>query len=318
MRAAAAEAVEPRGRRRAPGKRERALWDMARSLSENGRDPAGYALYQITFGVCQYLRGQWKASRPSSSTMPARGSQAVRRWQANANVFAVYALTYRGDLREVKLAHDAAARRRRAARRPLYDGQPAREPPDAAWLGADDVETARRHIRESMAQWSKTRFLVQHWQCACCWRPRSTSTPASGARAWDRLARDAQAMKRSHCSSVQLMRIAHALRAGAGALASLEALAGAERGRRLAQAIREHSAREGGDALDGPLASLLAASIAKATGDVPGAERALRRAFELGRCGEMAAPRAGRAPPARVAARRRGGRCDACSRQPRR
>ena len=98
----------------------------------------------------------------------------------------------------------------------------------AAWLAADDVETARRHIRESMAQWSKTRFLVQHWQCML-WEAEIDLYAGEGARAWDRLARDARPLRRSHLLSVQLMRaFTHFIR-GRSALASLDALDDAER-----------------------------------------------------------------------------------------
>ena len=165
VRAAAAEAWSLAAARRAPRASASArYWTWRGALSENGRDPAGYALYQITYGICQYLRGQWKEAFRLLDECCARLA-AVRRWQANANVFAVYALTYRGDLREVKLRTTrllADAERRGD----LYTMVNLRAShPIAAWLGADDVETARRHIRESMAQWSKTRFLVQHWQC---------------------------------------------------------------------------------------------------------------------------------------------------------
>ena len=288
VRAAAAEAGTLAARGGRPSKRERALWDMARSLSENGRDPGGYGLYQITYGVCLYLRGQWKEAFRLLDECCAKLA-ALRRWQANANVFAVYALTYRGDLREVKLRTTrllADAERRGD----LYTMVNLRAShPIAAWLGADDVETARRHIRESMAQWSKTRFLVQHWQCAI-WEAEIDLYAGEGARAWDRLARDARAIKRSRLLvNVQLMRALTQFARGRSAIASLDTLAGPERARRLAEAIREHKALAK-EAMPWTtvLETLLAASIAKATGDVAGAERELRRAFELGKIEEMA------------------------------
>ena len=286
VRAAAAEASSHAARGGRPGKRERVLFDMARTLSENGRDHAGYALYQITYGVCQYLRGEWKAGLRLLDEACAR-LEAVRRWQANANVFAVYAIAYMGDLREVKLRTTrllADAERRGD----LYTAVNLRAShPISAWLASDDVETARRHIRESMAQWSKTRFLVQHWQCML-WEAEIDIYAGEGARAWDRLARDARELRRSHLLSVQLMRSFTSYVRGRSALASLDSLAESQRPARLAEAMRAQRALEK-EAMPWTtvLASLLAASVAKTSGDVAAAERALRQAIEQATAAEM-------------------------------
>ncbi len=287
VRAAAAEASSHVAAGGRPGKRERRLFDMARSLSENGRDHAGYALYQITFGVCQYLRGDWRAAVHLLDEACAR-LEAVRRWQANANVFAVYAIAYLGDLREVKLRTTrllADAERRGD----LYTAVNLRAShPISAWLAADDIEGARRHVRESMAQWSKTRFLVQHWQCML-WEAEIDLYAGEGARAWDRLARDARAVRRSHLLSVQLMRSFTNYVRGRSAIASLETLDRSERAGRLAEAVRAQRALEK-EAMPWTdvLASLMAASVANASGNIAASERALRQAIERGTAREMA------------------------------
>ncbi len=268
------------------GKRERALWDMVRSLSANGRDPAGYAVYQVTYGVCLYLRGEWRASRDMLDEACAR-LEAVRRWQANANVFAVYTMAYMGDMREVKLR--ATRLLADAGRRgDLYTAVNLRAShPMAAWLASDDIEGARRHIRESMNQWSKTRFLVQHWQ-SMLWESEVDLYAGDGARAWERLARNARPLRRSHLLSVQLMRALTLFVRGRSALASLESLGGAARAERLAEAARTHRALEK-EAMPwtGVLATMLAAGIAKAAGDTAATERALRASIERATATEM-------------------------------
>jgi hypothetical protein len=287
VRAAAAEASSYASLGGPVSKQERTLWDMARTLSENGQDHAGYALYQITYGICLYLRGEWKPSYELLDEACAR-LEAVRRWQANANVYAVYAIGNTGDQREVKLRTTrllADAERRGD----LYTSVNLRAShPMGAWLASDDVEAARRHIRESTAQWSKTRFLVQHWQ-AMLWESEVDLYAGEGARAWDRLARDARSLRRSHLLSVQLMRaLTHFIR-GRSALASLDALGPADRAARLGHAARALRALDK-EAMPwtAVLARMLAAGVKIASGDASGAEKALREAIEQAKPTAMA------------------------------
>jgi eukaryotic-like serine/threonine-protein kinase len=286
VRAAVAEASSLASLGGIAGKRERTLWDMVRSLSANGRDNAGFAVYQVTYGVCLYLRGEWRASRDMLDEACAR-LEAVRRWQANANVFAVYAIVYMGGMREAKIR--ATRLLADAGRRgDLYTAVNLRAShPIAAWLASDDIEGARRHIRESMDQWSKTRFLVQHWQ-SMLWEAEVELYAGNGARAWDRLARDMRPLRRSHLLSIQLMRtLMHFVR-GRSALASLDSLEATSRAPRLAEAVRAHRALvKEAMPWTAVLASLLAAAIAKAAGDAAAAQTALRESIERATAMEM-------------------------------
>ena len=126
--AAAAEAASLAAGGHEPSKREQELFATARTLSENGKDPAGFALYQITYGVCEYLRGDWRAAVQRLDQVSA-SLAAMRRWNANAGLFAIYALVYLGDLREVKARDASPPGRRRAARRPVHVREPASQPP---------------------------------------------------------------------------------------------------------------------------------------------------------------------------------------------
>ncbi len=287
IRAAAAEAGSLGAVGGPEGTRERMLFEMSKTLAKESGDGAGYALYQITYGVCRYLRGHWRSSVEILDEAAARLA-AVRRWQANATVFPVYGLVYMGDLREVKsrttrLIVDAERRG------DLYTVVNLRAShPIAAWLAADDLVGARRHIHESMRLWSKTGFLLQHWQ-SMFWEAEADLYAGEGVAAWDRVERAAQPIRKSHLLAIQLIRVLTEFIKGRSAIASLGALPEASRGERLAHARRSQRRleREPGIAWAAPLAAMLAASAAKARGDVAGAERALRRAMKLADATEM-------------------------------
>jgi hypothetical protein len=138
-----------------------------------------------------------------------------------------------------------------------------------------------------VGQWAKTRFLVQHWQ-AMLWETEIDLYSGEGARAWERLGRDARSLKKSHMLSVQLIRaFTHFVR-GRSAIASLEGLPEGERVARLMEARRSHELL-GREAMPwtAPLAAILEACLANVEGDVSRAERALRLAIERGGVAEM-------------------------------
>jgi hypothetical protein len=285
--AAAAEASSLAARGQVPSKREHELFETARTLSENGKDPAGFALYQITYGVCRYLRGDWRSALRRLDQVSA-SLAAMRRWNANAGVFAIYSLVYLGDLHEVKartlrLLADAEQRG------DLYTSVNLRAShPMAAWLGSDDVAGARRHLRESMLAWPKTEFLVQHWQ-NMLWEAEVELYTGNGAAAWERVHRDARALRQSHMFSVQLIAILTHFVRGRSAVASVSVLGDDSRGPRLADARREQKKLENeGMAWAAPLAAMLAASIAIESGDAAGARVALQRAIAAAEAVEMA------------------------------
>jgi hypothetical protein len=284
--AAAAEASSLAAGGGRPKKREAELFGLALSLAEKENDRAGRALYEITYGVCQYLRGDWRASLGRLDAIRTRLA-AMRQWNANASTFAVYCLVYLGDLREAKtrtiqLVADAEQRG------DLYTAVNLRAShPIAAWLGSDDVEGARRHLREAMDAWSKTRFLVQHWQ-AMLWETEIDLYAGEGSRAWDRLQRDAGSVRRSGLFNVQLIRILSHFVRGRSAIASLDGLVESDRGRRIAEARAAHHALEK-EAMPwaSALAEMLAASLARIAGDRVATESALRRAAERADAVEM-------------------------------
>jgi hypothetical protein len=266
------------------GKRERALFDLAKRLADESKDREGLALYEITYGISLYLRGQ---CRDAVTRLDAacRVLAAARRWSANANVYAVYALVSLGDLQEVRartqrLVADAERRGDRYTTVSLRASHPI-----AVWLAADDPEGARRSLNEAMASWSRTRFLVQHWQ-AMLWETMVALYQGDGARAWERLSRDARSLRRSHLLSVQLLRVDTYYLRGCVAIASLAD--GVERSARLAQAEgAERKLRAEAIPWAQPLADVLAAAVARARCDAARAERSLRRAADRATAADM-------------------------------
>jgi tetratricopeptide (TPR) repeat protein len=286
IRAAAAEASGLSGAGGPVGPRERMLYEMSRRLAKESGDAAGYALYQITYGVCEYLRGRWKSTVEILDEAAAKLA-AARRWQANATVFPVFALVFMGELREAKarttrLIADAERRG------DLYTIVNLRSShPMAAWLAADDLEGARKHIRESIHQWSKTRFLIQHWQ-AMLWEAETDLYAGDGARAWERLARDARALHKSRLLGMQLIRVLTHFARGRAAIVSLGSIPESARRSRLAEARRSRRLLLP-KALPWtePLAAILGACLARTEGDLQGAEKELRRAIKAAEAAEM-------------------------------
>jgi hypothetical protein len=286
VRAAAAEASTLAAGGGPESPREQKLFEMARTLSKESGDAEGYGLYLITFGISQYLRGRWRAAieilDPACTKLAA-----LRRWNANASVYACYALGNLGEMKEVKLRTTrllADAEQRGDIYTSVNLGA---SHPMASWLASDDVEGARRHLRDSMSLWTKSRFLVQHWQ-SMLWESETDLYAGEGARAWDRLRRDSRALRRSQLLRIQLIRVFTQFVRGRAAIASLETLVAKERAKRLEMARRQLQdlAQEGLPWTE-VLAAMLRASVACAGGDRAGAEKALRDAISLGESAEM-------------------------------
>jgi hypothetical protein len=120
------------------------------------------------------------------------------------------------------------------------------------------------------------------------WETEIDLYTGDGARAWERLGRDARSLNKSHMLSVQLIRaMTHFVR-GRSAIASLQSLPEGERGARLMEARRSQE-RLAKEAMPwtAPLAAILQACLANVAGDASGAEGALRKVIELSEAAEM-------------------------------
>ncbi len=288
IRASAAQASSLASRGGPEGKLEKRLWTIARDLSKSTGDQAGYGLYLITHGCSLYLRGHWRAAVDVLDPTCAKLA-AMRQWNANASVYSVYALSALGEMREVK-ARTTRLLAEAEQRGDLYTAVNLRAShPMAAWLADDDVEGARRHLRESMASWSKSRYLVQHWQ-AMLWEAQADLYAGEPARAADRIARDARPLKRSRMfSAAQLIRVfTHDLQ-GRVSAAMLDGVTDDGRRQRLAE-VRKAQGSLAGEGLPwaAPLAEILRAWAERAAGHDEMAAAALRSAVDLAEKVKMA------------------------------
>jgi serine/threonine protein kinase len=261
-------------------RRERNLFKLARRLAEETGDKEGLGHLDLAGGVGEYLRGHWQSCVDRLQRAQARLAE-VRAWQANASIYGVYALTYRGDLPEAKtrtksLLADAQRRGDRYTVANLLASHPT-----AAWLASDDVVTARRQLKDSIAHWSQASFLVQHWQCML-WESETHLYVGDGERAWQRLARDEGRLADSSLFSVQLIRALTLFVRGRSAVASLRELDGPRRTERFRHARKAQRSleRERMPWID-VMAALLGAAIANASGNGARAQRELRRVIAL-------------------------------------
>ncbi len=277
LRAVALEAAQRATLGGPVGKRERALFDFARSLPATAPDAESDGFLEGAHGVALFLRGRWKEAREALDASNARLPGNRNPWQMNGTLFAVRALYFSGEIRELV--------RRQA--RVLADAQDrgdlytlvnfAATTTITTHLAADDPDGARRLSREGMAQWSQTGFLVQHWQ-AMVFEPDIDLYVGDGVAAYERLRRDMPALRRSLLLNVQFVRSVTAYTLGRCAVASIEGRPG-QRGARLAEARRAmRRLQRERMPWTTVLAEVLGAVAENAAGDRAAAVAALRRA----------------------------------------
>ncbi len=260
-------------------RRERALQALGHRLAQRSDDKDAQLFVDGTRGIALFLRGRFKEARDLLELV-SEGSSMQKRsgWQSNAYLFAVDTLMVLGDL------HEAASLRERLLldaeeRGDLYTivNLHTRATIFLA-LAADDPDLARRHMREAMALWSQTGFLLQHWQ-AMHYEAEIELYVGDAAAGYARIVRDQAALRRSLLGNVQVVRVLTWYLRGRCAVASIDAVP-AERDARLAETRRlaRKLVREnmGWAAVAG---AILTASVANATGDRPGAIAALRDAL---------------------------------------
>jgi hypothetical protein len=285
MRAVGLEATNVASAGGSESRRERKLRELGQRLAQRSEDKDAQLFIDGTRGIALFLRGHFKEARDLLE-MVSEGRQKRSGWQSNAYLFAVDTLMVLGDLREAgslreRLLLDAEERGDLYTIVNLHTRATV-----FLSLAADDPDLARRHLREAMAQWSQTGFLLQHWQ-AMHYEAEIELYVGDAARAYDRIVRDEVAFRRSLLGQVQVLRVLTLYLRGRCAIASLDAVP-SERVARLAEArkLARRLAREKMPwaSLDG---SILTASVANATGDRPGAIAALRDVLAGATAAEM-------------------------------
>ncbi len=270
------------------GRHERDVAKVIAHLVERDKDAPEVAFARGLAGVGMFLRGRWKGALEtideSYANANVRGQRAG--WQGQTQLYAIYALVFLGHLVELRPRYErmvAEADLRGAA---FMSVMLRASHPILLCLANDDLESARRQMNESKAQWVRSAYSVQDWQIM-----RSEAEielyAGDGVKASKRLEQDARALKRSFLLTVQFLRGLTAFTRGRAAIASIDA-APEKRAQRVAEARR--AARE----LErermtwtAPLAAIVTATAANACADRALAARSLRSAVELAQAADM-------------------------------
>ena len=238
--------------------------------------------------VQSFLHGRWKDAYESCerayTTLPA----ARGMWNVHAlAVYGEYARVIMGEAADlaVRLPSLLADAERRGDLLKIVNLRTGVAP--GVFLAKDDPETARKHVLDAIAQWSQRGFLLQHWRAMIA-EVDIDLYEQKGPAAYDRLARNARAYRRSLLGVTQYVGAITSFAIGRAAVASSYEVP-ALRLRRLREA-RRMSRRLDRGALPwiSALASLLAASVANAENDVTSARAHLRAGASHADAADMA------------------------------
>ena len=146
--------------------RAQALIAVARPLAIRARSSDTEALIESSSGVTAYFNGRWREARTSLEKALAQYQEkgVGTRWELDSGeIFLLGSLVYLGEFRALWRRLPSAMREAQD-RGDLYLLTYLRiGEMNAAWLVSDDAETARNHVDETMARWSRRSFQVQHW-----------------------------------------------------------------------------------------------------------------------------------------------------------
>jgi hypothetical protein len=236
LRAAALEATQLAAAGGERGKRERELFALSEALALRSGSLESRAFLEGSHGVRLFLRGHWKEARETIDASHAKLPNSRNRWNTSGALFAVQSLYFSGEIKEL-VRRQARMKADAQDRGDLYmTVNLAGTTAVTSHLAADDPEGGRRAMHEGMAQWSRTGFLVQHFQ-AMAFEPDIDIYVGDGGAAYDRFMRDLPALKRSFLLHVQFVRAITLSTIGRCAIASIEGRPG-QRAARCAEAQR--------------------------------------------------------------------------------
>jgi eukaryotic-like serine/threonine-protein kinase len=270
------------------GKRQRAMLETARGLAARC-DPEDATYFEGARGLALYMRGHYREALAifDGLTPLARGS--TRLGTAFARQYAIYSCFYLGKLRE-EAQRAARLLRDVEDRGDVYTIVSLRTTVFVdICLVADDPGEARHHLREGMAQWAQNGFHLQHW-FAMLSEAGVELYVGDGARAYERVARDARALRRSLLLHARTVRGFTAYIRGCCAIASIDAgIDPAVRRSRIRETRRLGRQLERERAAWGPpLAGILHALAANAAGERAEAIAWLRAAAARAERADMA------------------------------
>jgi hypothetical protein len=246
----------------------------------------GYAAFAA--GTADYLVGRWRSGLLLCDRADAifrERCAGVTWWIDTVQYFALECLAYSGQMAELcrrvpLLLESAQARGDLYAATNLQIGIP-----NMSWLMHDEVDKARAHVVQAMAEWSHQGFHIQHVAQKLS-EGQTDLYVGDGASAYRRITASWQAITGAVIFRIQLTRIATYHQRARAALAAARALpAGSSERRRLIADARHAAARMAKErmAWSDPLAHLVRAGVARLEGDderTPAALESAIRGFE--------------------------------------
>jgi hypothetical protein len=164
LRAAGIEALNAAARGGPVGRRERFFADIVDRMASKIDDPDARMFNQGTRAICDFFHGEWKAGGDAIDDAIERYGTAPAGWFSNARLFSIYGRVTRGMLADLR-RHHTAFLAEAEERGDLYMSVNLRIGYcNGVWLFADDVDTARRQVREAMAAWKEAGFSFQHYR----------------------------------------------------------------------------------------------------------------------------------------------------------
>jgi tetratricopeptide (TPR) repeat protein len=200
------------------------LLDRADELASRVEDPYARGMVALARGVSAYLEGRWTVAQLECDRAETifRDSCTGVAWELDtAHAFALWGLSHQGAVAELSHRWPILLNRARA-RGDLYAVMNLSSYiMSIVRLAADDPETADRELRQTMSQWSREGYHVQHndalWAAVQIQLYRG-----DGAAAWGLIDRTWPALRRSLLLRVQFIRTSmHFLRARAALAAAV-------------------------------------------------------------------------------------------------
>ncbi len=264
-------------------KLEHDMRELARRLAES---PAAKFTLGVTSGIALHYRGRFRAAKEALDPLQAVVTNR-RVAQHSALLFTLHSIQHLGDMAELTDRYTRALAEAEE-RGNLFMSVALRTSTAASvWLAADDPDRARRELREAMAQWAQKRFSSPEWR-AIVSETEVDLYVGDFASAYARVKGLSRALLRN-CFFVYHTRVMVAFTQGRAAVASLHGLQGTARRTRLRDARHwTRVLKTKRMPWTAPLASILEASVALATGEPEDAQAALRATVEGAEAVEMA------------------------------
>jgi hypothetical protein len=208
-------------------KRTARLLARAGELANRTPDPYASGMIALARGVCAYLEGRWTVAQlecDRAETIFRDGCIGVA-WELDtAHAFALWGLSHQGAVAELSRRWPILLDEARA-RGDLYAAMNLSSYiMSIVRLAADEPDTADRELRQTMSQWSREGYHVQHNDAL--WAVVQIALyRGDGALAWNLLEQSWLALRRSLLLRVQFIRTSmNFLRARAALAAAVSLL----------------------------------------------------------------------------------------------